>query len=126
LRSGNSACVNGAAEFLRQTVTTLPKHIRISLARGDAGFGDASVQTACEALGLDYIFVAKLTQKVQSLCRHGDEHWRKTDVAGLEVQEWNWSSRDGASSWCVNASANARTPVAKRCSSWKAIAFKHW
>lgn len=87
LRSGNSACVNGAAEFLRQTVTRLPKHIRVSLVRGDAGFGDASVQATCEALGLKYIFVAKLTQKVQLLCRHGHEHWRATDVPGLEVQE---------------------------------------
>lgn len=87
LRSGGSACVNGAAEFLRQTVTRLPKHIRVNLVRGDAGFGDASVQAACAALGLKYIFVAKLTQKVQLLCRHGAEHWRATEVAGLEVQE---------------------------------------
>lgn len=29
LRAGNTACVNGAAEFLRQTVQGLPKHIRI-------------------------------------------------------------------------------------------------
>lgn len=87
LRSGNSACVNGAAEFLRQSVRTLPQHIRVGLVRGDAGFGDASVQEACEDLGLKYIFVAKLTQKVQSLCRHGDEHWHKTQVEGLEVQE---------------------------------------
>lgn len=87
LRSGNSACVNGAAEFLRQTVTTLPQHLRVGLVRGDAGFGDANVQEACEALGLKYIFVAKLTQKVQSLCRHGEEHWRQTEVEGLEVQE---------------------------------------
>lgn len=87
LRSGNSACVNGAAEFLRQTITSLPKHIRVNLVRGDAGFGDTSVQASCAALGLKYIFVARLTQKVQSLCRHGDEHWQKTEVAGLEVQE---------------------------------------
>ena len=87
LRSGNSVCVNGAAEFLRQTITTLPKHIRVYLVRGDAGFGDASVQTACETWGLKYIFVAKLTQKVQLLCRHGQEHWRPSEVAGLEVQE---------------------------------------
>jgi len=87
LRSGNSACVNGAAEFLRQTVTTLPKHIRVSLVRGDAGFGDASVQGACEALGLKYIFVARLTQKVQLLCRHDQQHWCKTEVEGLQVQE---------------------------------------
>jgi len=87
LRAGNSACVNGAAEFLRQTVTGLPRHIRVHLVRGDAGFGDASVQEACEALGLKFIFVARLTQKVQTLCRHGDEHWRQTEVEGLEVQE---------------------------------------
>ena len=87
LRPGNTACVNGAAEFLRQTVTTLPQHIRIGLVRGDAGFGDASVQNACVDLGLHFIFVAKLTQKVQTLCRHGDEHWQATDMAGLSVQE---------------------------------------
>ena len=87
LRSGNSACVNGAAEFLRQTITSMPKHIRVNLVRGDAGFGNASVQAACEVLGLKYIFVAQLTQKVQSLCRHGEEHWQPTEVAGMEVQE---------------------------------------
>jgi hypothetical protein len=87
LRPGNTACVNGAAEFLRQTVTTLPNHIRIGLVRGDAGFGDASVQNTCAELGLKFIFVAKLTQKVQTLCRHGDEHWQATEVVGLSVQE---------------------------------------
>lgn len=87
LRPGNTACVNGAAEFLRQTVTTLPPHIRVGLVRGDAGFGDASVQNACADLGLNFIFVAKLTQKVQTLCRHGEEHWQPTEVAGLSVQE---------------------------------------
>ena len=87
LRNGNSACVNGAAEFLRQTITTLPAHLRVKLVRGDAGFGDRSVQESCEALGLKYIFVAKLTQKIQSLCRHDQEHWRQTELGGLEVQE---------------------------------------
>jgi len=87
LRSGNSACVNGAAEFLRQTVSGLPRHIRVQLVRGDAGFGDASVQQACTSLGLKYIFVARLTQKVQGLCRHGREHWQRTEVEGVEVQE---------------------------------------
>lgn len=36
LRRGHRACVNGAAELLPQTITTLPKHIRIGLVRGDA------------------------------------------------------------------------------------------
>ncbi len=87
LRRGDSACVNGAAEFLRQTVTNLPSHIRIGLVRGDAGFGDRSVQDQAEALGLPFIFVAKLTQKVQSFCRHDDAHWQATGIDGVEVQE---------------------------------------
>jgi hypothetical protein len=87
LRSGNSACVNGAAEFLRQTVNGLPKHIRLQLVRGDAGFGDASVRQACAALNLKYIFAARLTQKLQSLCRHQPEYWKATELEGLEVQE---------------------------------------
>ena len=87
LRSGDSACVNGAAEFLRQTVNGLPKHIRLQLVRGDAGFGDTSVRQACVGLGLKYIFAARLTQKVQSLCRHHAQYWKSTELDGLEVQE---------------------------------------
>ena len=87
LRSGNTACVNGAAEFLRQTVQGLPQHIRIGLVRGDSGFGDASVQEACEGLHLKFIFAAKLTRKVQSFCRHDEAAWQATEVPGLAVQE---------------------------------------
>ena len=87
LRPGNTACVTGAAEFLRQTVASLPTHIRVGLVRGDAGFGDAGVQDATEALGLNFIFVARLTQKVQTVCRHDDAQWQSTEVAGLAVQE---------------------------------------
>jgi Transposase DDE domain len=72
---------------LRQTVESLPSHIRIQLVRGDAGFGEACVQECAQALGLNFIFVARLTQKVQSLCRHDDAHWQPTEVPGLEVQE---------------------------------------
>ena len=87
LRPGNTACVNGATEFLRQTVASLPPHLHVGLVRGDAGFGDAGVQETAAALGLKFIFVARLTQKVQGLCRHDDVAWQKTEVAGLEVQE---------------------------------------
>jgi hypothetical protein len=87
LRRGDSACVNGAAEFLRQTITGLPAQVRIGLVRGDAGFGDTGVQAMAEELGLKFVFVARLTQKIQSLCRHDAAHWRATDLPGLEVQE---------------------------------------
>jgi hypothetical protein len=87
LRSGNTACVNGAAEFLRQSVQRLPAQVRVGLVRGDSGFGDASVQEAAESLDLKFIFVARLTQPVQKLCRHDDTHWQPTQVPGIEVQE---------------------------------------
>jgi DDE family transposase len=87
LRSGNAACVNGAAEFLRTTVAQLPSHIRLGLLRADGGFGHPSFLEAAEELALRYIVVARLTQPIQSLCRHGDEHWQKTDLEGFEVQE---------------------------------------
>jgi hypothetical protein len=87
LRRGDSSCANGAAEFLRQTVQGLPAHIRLALVRGDAGFGEASVQDMAQALGLKFIFVARLTQKIQSLCRHDEAHWQQTEIPGLEVQE---------------------------------------
>jgi hypothetical protein len=87
LRRGDSPCANGAAEFLRQTVASLPAHLRIKLVRGDAGFGEASVQNMAQALGLKFILVARLTQKVQSLCRHDEAHWQRTEIPGLEVQE---------------------------------------
>ena len=87
LRRGDSACVNGAAEFLRQTVQGMPAHIRIGLVRGDAGFGHESVRAAVEALGLKFILVARLAQDVKSLCRHDEAHWQPTAVAGIDVQE---------------------------------------
>src|SRR5208282_1990025 len=102
LRRGDSPCANGAAEFLRQTVTGLPAHIRIKLVRGDAGFGEASVQDMAQALGLKFIFVARLTQKVQSLCRHHDAHWRRTEIPGLEVQEVELGQQFGIKRLCVD------------------------
>jgi hypothetical protein len=87
LRQGNSACVNGAANFLRATLQGLPTHIRIGLLRADGGFGDESFLRAAEEAGLAFIVVARLTEPVQRFCRHADEHWQPTEVPGLEVQE---------------------------------------
>jgi hypothetical protein len=87
LRRGDSACVNGAAEFLRQIVQGMPSHIRIGLVRGDAGFGHESVQAAVETLGIKFILVARLLRDVKSLCRHDDAHWQPTEASGIQVQE---------------------------------------
>ena len=45
------------------------------------------MQQACVGLGLKYIFATKLTQKLQSVCRHKDELWMATELQGFEVQE---------------------------------------
>lgn len=87
LRGGNTQCVNGAGAFLRATVAQLPSHIRLGLLRADSGFGDKTFLAACEELKLPYIVVARLTRKVQSLCRHEDAHWHDTDIPGVQVQE---------------------------------------
>jgi hypothetical protein len=87
LRSGNTACVNGAAEFLRTTLWNLPSHIQIGLVRADSGFGDENFLATAQSLGLKFIVVSRLTRRLQSLCRHGQEHWQKTEIEGMEVQE---------------------------------------
>jgi hypothetical protein len=86
LRRGDSNCGNGAAEFLRQTVESMPSHIRPTLVRGDSGFGEFAVQNMAEALGLKFILVWSVG-RVQKLCRHEDSHWQATEIAGVDVQE---------------------------------------
>lgn len=75
LRSGNNNCVNGAAEFLRQTLSSLSSHLRVGLVRADSGFSHESVLSALEERGLHYVMATRLTQPVQSLCRHEDACW---------------------------------------------------
>ena len=87
LRSGNTACVNGAAEFLRQLLASLPSHLRVGLVRADSGFSHSSVLSVLEEHCLEYVMAARLTQPIQSVCRHGDVFWEDTEMEGLQVQE---------------------------------------
>ena len=36
---------------------------------------------------MKFIFAARLTQRVQALCRHEEKHWQATEIAGVSVQE---------------------------------------
>jgi len=90
LRRGDSACVNGAAEFVGQCIDRLPSHIRIGLVRGDSGFCAQSVKDAARQRGAHYILVARLDAKIQALCRHDDPSWQPTEVPGMEIQEVPW------------------------------------
>ncbi len=87
LRSGNTACVNGAVEFLHQTLSSMPSHIHVRLIRADSGFASAEVFQFLEARGLYFIMAHPLKRPVQVLCRHQDEYWTATEVDGVEVQE---------------------------------------
>ncbi len=87
LRRGDSACANGAAEFVGQCIDRLPSHIRIGLVRGDSGFCTESVKQAARQRGAHYILVNRLHDKVQMLCRHDDRHWQPTEVPGLDIQK---------------------------------------
>jgi DNA-directed RNA polymerase subunit N (RpoN/RPB10) len=87
LRPGNVFCVNAAPQFLRATIAALPAHIRIGLVRADAGFGDAQMQATVAALGLKFIFAARLRRDLQALCRHDDADWQPTELPGFSVQE---------------------------------------
>lgn len=90
LRRGDTACANGAAEFLGQCIDRLPPHIRIGLVRGDSGFCAQSVKEAAHKRGARYILAARLDRKIQTLCRHDDRDWQATEISGLEVQEVPW------------------------------------
>lgn len=83
----HGVCERGGRVSAADGERSLPSQVRVGLVRGDAGFGDARVQEAAEALRLKFIFVARLTQNVQTLCWHEDAAWQKTQVEGLEVQE---------------------------------------
>jgi hypothetical protein len=86
LRSGNTNCANGAAEFLRQTVEGMPSHVRIGLVRGDSGFAHADVMERLETMGLRYVLAVRMTKPVQKVCRHAENHWQETGVEGIQVQ----------------------------------------
>jgi hypothetical protein len=87
LRPSNSNCVNRAAEFLRQTLGSIPPHIRVGQVRADSGFSHESVLCTLEERRLEYVMATRLTRPIQSLCRHDQAHWKDTDMEGLQVQE---------------------------------------
>ena len=87
LRKGNAQCTENAAQSVRQLLEKLPKHIRIGCVRADAGFYNEEVIGLLERRRLSYIIALKLYKKWQKYCRHSQEHWTPTDIAGIDVQE---------------------------------------
>ena len=87
LRPGNAQCHEQVPQFITALLDELPKHIRISCVRADAGFYAEKVLQMLEQRQLRYIIAVKLYKKWQKYCRHSDEAWTATDVSGIEAQE---------------------------------------
>jgi hypothetical protein len=95
LRSGDTAALSNAGNFLEDTLAHLPAQVQVGLVRADSGFYSAAFLERMERRGLDYIVVARLQRDLQALCKHDDAAWQPTGVPGLEVQEVDASPLDG-------------------------------
>jgi hypothetical protein len=82
LRRGITADHKETKELLRTSVGRTPSQVRLEIICGDTGAGDESVQQAAEALGARFIFMGRITQPIQTLCRHEDAHSQPTEVLG--------------------------------------------
>jgi len=87
LRRGNAQCADQAPEFVGGLLEGLPKHIRIGCVRADSGFYHEKVLQLLEQRQLRYVIVMRLYPKWQVYCRHADEAWTPTEVAGIDAQE---------------------------------------
>ena len=87
LREGNAQCSDQAPECVSQLLNNLPKHIRVSCVRADAGFYHEKVLQMLEQRSLKYVVGMRLYTKWQKYCRHDDRAWTPTDIAGIDVQE---------------------------------------
>lgn len=87
LRQGNAQCHERVPQYVTALLDQLPKHIRISCVRADAGFYAEKVLQMLEQRKLHYIVAVKLYPHWQKYCRYSDEAWSATDVPGIEAQE---------------------------------------
>jgi hypothetical protein len=90
LRSGNCTDAGNAAGLVESMLERLPRHLRISLVRGDSGFVDKKLFHLLENKGLRYVLATALAPNIKSICRHDDAAWQSTSIQGVEVQEVDW------------------------------------
>jgi hypothetical protein len=95
LRPGNTTSGHNVLNFVLELIRHLPRHIRISCVRADAGFYNTELMSLLEALKINFIIVAKLNRKVQRFCRHSDEAWQDSAVPGTQVQQVDWAPAEG-------------------------------
>jgi len=86
LRAGGTHCNNNIVAFFLDLWDQLPRHLRLRAVRADSGFCVPELLELWEKIGLPYIVVARLTERIQRLIR-GDTAWSATEVAGTDVAE---------------------------------------
>ena len=94
LRSGNTASVTGAVEFMREAMSAMPVGTSVRVVRGDSGFDSEKVFVYLEGEKLRYAVSARFTKGVKSLVR-GISDWRDLDedvsVSEIIFQAKSWS-----------------------------------
>jgi len=98
LRPGNAYTANNAAEFLKQALSSLPKHLSSLTVRGDSGFFDGKVLSVIESFGHRYLIKVNLRNLKNLLSR---QKWQ--DIVGIpgwfmcefeyQAQGWERSRR---------------------------------
>lgn len=78
LRSGNTASISGAREFLEETLGKLPKHIKIKAVRADSGFHSQKFFSFLEKRKLNYIVAVRMDQRIQRFIA-GAKDWQPFD-----------------------------------------------
>jgi hypothetical protein len=114
LREGNAQCPQGMPEFIGGLLDQLPSHIHVSCVRADAGFYNEKALQTLEQRNLRYIIALKLYEKWQKYCRHHEEAWKETGVAGIQAQDYPASQSSGAArGWRQGVAGSARLPFSR-------------
>lgn len=94
LRSGNTASVTGAVDFLREAIAAMPEGAITKIIRGDSGFDSEKVFVFLEGVKLRYAISARFTRGVKREVQ-AISNWRDldTDVSVSETifQAKSWS-----------------------------------
>ena len=94
LRSGNTASVTGAVEFMREAMSAMPVGASVRVVRGDSGFDSEKVFVYLEGEKLRYAVSARFSGGVQRAA-YGITDWRDLDseasVSETVFQAKSWS-----------------------------------
>jgi len=98
LRSGNTASVTGAVEFMREAMSAMPIGALVRVVRGDSGFDSEKVFVYLEGEKKRYAVSARFTRGVQHAA-YGITDWRDLDEEAsvgetvFQAKSWNRGRR---------------------------------